>query len=154
MMRSTRDDVQYHVDSRTTLMIMVRIWWQRCFEAGGRHAWSSSSLLLFFWTTHFIKNLIPYRLLDTWIFSIMSVSYKCYFWLNLWSFFTDDRLCYDTHDAIFLWHLEPFKPPFIFLLSFAKLLWASIWNFISCYLVTNHVTVLHFKCNLFDFTWS
>jgi len=36
------------------------------------------------------------------------------------------KLGYDnTHEEIFLWYLESFKPPFIFLLSFVKPLWAS-----------------------------
>jgi len=54
----------------------------------------------------------------------------------------------------FLWYLEPFKPPFyIFLLSFAKPLWASTWkiyffiNYESC-----HSPALTWT--LFDFTWS
>jgi len=51
----------------------------------------------------------------------MSVPYECYFCLNLQPFFTDDRSFYLTHETIFLWNLEPFKPPFfIFLLSFVK----------------------------------
>ena len=46
----------------------------------------------------------------------MSVSYECNFCLNLRSFFTDNRLGYYTHEAIFLWYLEPFKPPFYILI--------------------------------------
>jgi len=47
----------------------------------------------------------------TIILSIMSVPYECYFCLNLRLFFTKDWSLYITHEAIFLWYLEPFKPP-------------------------------------------
>ena len=46
----------------------------------------------------------------------MSVPYECYFCLNLRSFFIDDQLSYIAQEAIFLWYLEPFKPPFYILI--------------------------------------
>jgi len=51
----------------------------------------------------------------------MSVPYECYFCLNLWPFFTEDRLGYYTDEAILFGTLSLSSHPFyLFLLSFVK----------------------------------